>query len=183
MLGKAWSASGYAGSEEPGFLELVLYELHIEQGPVLEREGVPSAPSDAGNSWQRSPSMAMPTMRHDAMRCAGICVRVVTFLRDQARSWNTHCCDRSLREFEPNAIDVIPSRAERCTVDLRDPTKGASRRRKQTLATLKELAVARGGDDDVAVERRAVRAGGFDRKIVELVEDAARKRGLASKLL
>ncbi|MFL5021618.1 MAG: M20/M25/M40 family metallo-hydrolase, partial [Microvirga sp.] len=41
-LGAELERIGYAGSEEPGFLKPHAYvELHIEQGPVLEREGVP----------------------------------------------------------------------------------------------------------------------------------------------
>ena len=46
VLGAELERIGYAGPEEPGFLKPHAYiELHIEQGPVLEREGVPSARS------------------------------------------------------------------------------------------------------------------------------------------
>ena len=43
-------------TQEPGFLRPHAYlELHIEQGPVLEREGVPIGAVDnlQGISWQR----------------------------------------------------------------------------------------------------------------------------------
>ena len=41
-LGAELERIGYAGFEKPGFLKPHAYiELHIEQGPVLEREGMP----------------------------------------------------------------------------------------------------------------------------------------------
>jgi N-carbamoyl-L-amino-acid hydrolase len=55
-LGVELERIGYAGSEEPGFLKPHAYvELHIEQGPVLEREGVPIGAVEnlQGISWQR----------------------------------------------------------------------------------------------------------------------------------
>lgn len=188
-LGAELARIGYAGSEEPGFLKPHAYvELHIEQGPVLEREAVPIGAVEnlQGISWQRvtitgdanHAGTTPMSMRRDAGHAAA---RVVTFLRDRARASNTQTVATvGCMCFEPNAINVIPSRAT-FTVDLRDPDDSRLRAEEAALADyLKALAAAE--DVTISVERLArFEPVTFDREIVELVEDAARKRGLASK--
>ncbi|BCH02968.1 hypothetical protein MesoLj131b_49670 [Mesorhizobium sp. 131-2-5] len=64
-LGQELVRIGYAGEREPGFLKPHLYvELHIEQGPVLEREGIPIGAVETcrASPGSASPSMASPTM-------------------------------------------------------------------------------------------------------------------------
>jgi len=189
VLGAELERIGYAGSEEPGFLKPHAYvELHIEQGPVLEREGVPVGAVEnlQGISWQRvtiegeanHAGTTPMSMRRDAGHAAA---RVVTFLRDRARSSNTPTVATvGCMSFEPNAINVIPSRAT-FTVDLRDPDEGRLQAEEAALAAyLKELAAAE--EVTISVERLArFEPVTFDRRIVELVEEAARRRGLASK--
>ncbi len=189
ILGAELERIGYAGPEEPGFLKPHAYvELHIEQGPVLEREGVPIGAVEnlQGISWQRitiqgdanHAGTTPMSMRRDAGHAAA---RVVTFLRDRARNANTPTVATvGCMSFEPNAINVIPSRAT-FTVDLRDPDEGRLRAEEAALAAyLRELAVAE--DVAISVEQLArFEPVIFDRRIVNLVEDAARKRGLASK--
>ena len=82
--------------------------------------------------------------------------------------------------FEPNAINVIPSRAT-FTVDLRDPDEQRLQAEEAALAAyLEEMAANE--EVTISVERLArFEPMTFDSRIVELVEDAARKRGLASK--
>ncbi len=189
VLGAELERIGYAGSEEPGFLRPHAYvELHIEQGPVLEREGVPIGAVEnlQGISWQRvtiegdanHAGTTPMSMRRDAGHAAA---RVVTFLRDRARNSNTPTVATvGCMSFEPNAINVIPSRAT-FTVDLRDPDEGRLQAEEAALvAYLTELAAAE--EVTVSVERLArFEPVIFDRRIVELVEEASRKRGLASK--
>jgi N-carbamoyl-L-amino-acid hydrolase len=189
VLGEELERIGYAGSSEPGFLKLHAYvELHIEQGPVLEREGVPIGAVEnlQGISWQRvtikgeanHAGTTPMSMRRDAGHAAA---RVVTFLRDWARNANTPTVATvGCMSFEPNAINVIPSRAT-FTVDLRDPDEQRLQTEEAVLAAyLEELAAAE--EVTISVERLArFEPVTFDRRIVELVEAAARKRGLASK--
>ena len=188
-LGAELERIGYAGPEEPGFLKPHAYvELHIEQGPVLEREGVPVGAVEnlQGISWQRITILGDAnhagttpmSMRRDAGHAAA---RVVTFLRDRTRAANTPTVATvGCMSFEPNAINVIPSRAT-FTVDLRDPDEGRLRAEEAALAAyLRELATAE--DVRISVEQLArFEPVTFDRRIVELVEDAARERGLASR--
>jgi beta-ureidopropionase / N-carbamoyl-L-amino-acid hydrolase len=189
VLGAELEKIGYAGTEEPGFLKPHAYiELHIEQGPVLEREGVPVGAVEnlQGISWQRvtiegeanHAGTTPMSMRRDAGHAAA---RVVTFLRDRARNANAPTVATvGTMNFEPNAINVIPSRAT-FTVDLRDPDEQRLQAEEAALAAyLKELAATE--EVTISVERLArLEPVTFDRGIVELVEDAARKRGLASK--
>lgn len=189
VLGAELERIGYAGSEEPGFIKPYAYlELHIEQGPVLERERVPVGAVEnlQGISWQRvtidgeanHAGTTPMSMRRDAGHAAA---RVVTFLRDQACNANTPTVATvGCMSFEPNAINVIPSRAT-FTVDLRDPDEQRLQAEEAALtAYLKELAVAE--EVTISVERLArLEPVTFDRNIVELVEDAARHRGLAFK--
>ncbi len=129
VLGDELARIGYAGHYQPGFLQPHAYiELHIEQGPVLEREGVPvgAVESLQGISWQRvtiegdaNHAGTTPiSMRRDAGLAAA---RVITFLRERAKASNTSTVATvGCMTFEPNAINVIPSKAT-FTVDLRDP--------------------------------------------------------------
>ncbi|MEO5759254.1 MAG: M20/M25/M40 family metallo-hydrolase, partial [Mesorhizobium sp.] len=118
------------------------------------------------------------SMRSDAGYAAA---RVVTFLHDRANASNTPTVATvGTMRLEPNAINVIPSRAV-FTVDLRNPDEQHLRAEEATLAAcLEELAEAEGVT--VSVERLArFEPVIFDRRIVELIEAAAKKRGLVSK--
>jgi len=189
LLGEELERIGYAGMEKPGFLNPHAYvELHIEQGPVLERMGIPIGAVEnlQGISWQRITIEGVAnhagttpmSMRRDAGQAAA---RVITFLRDQVDKSDTPTVATvGCINFEPNAINVIPSRAT-FTVDLRDPNEQRLKQKEEALAEyLKELAIAE--DVSISVERLArFEPVIFDNKIVELIEHAASQRGLESK--
>lgn len=189
VLGEELARIGYAGDEEPGFLQPHVYlELHIEQGPVLEREGVPIGAVEnlQGISWQRitidgianHAGTTPMSMRNDAGHAAA---RVVTFLHDRAKASNTPTVATvGTMRFEPNAINVIPSRAV-FTVDLRDPFEHRLQAEEAALAAFLED-LAAGDGVAISVERLArFEPVIFDISIVELIEAAAKKRGYASK--
>ena len=189
VLGEELARIGYAGTVEPGHIRPHAYvELHIEQGPVLERERltIGTVENLQGISWQRvtiegdaNHAGTTPiSMRRDAGHAAA---RVVTFLRDRARASNTPTVATvGCMRFEPDAINVIPSRAT-FTVDLRDPDAARLEQEEDALAGfLEELAAAE--NVTVSAERLArfepVR---FDARIVGLIEQAAAGRGLAAR--
>jgi N-carbamoyl-L-amino-acid hydrolase len=188
-LGAELQRIGYAGADEPGFLRPHAYvELHIEQGPVLDREGVAvgAVENVQGISWRRvaidgvanHAGTTPMTMRRDAGLAAA---RVIAYLRDHVAGSNApSVATVGCIAFEPNAINVIPSRAT-FTVDMRDPDERRLQAMEAALADfLDRLAAAEGVS--IAVERLArFEPVAFDPRIVELVEDAARRRGLASK--
>lgn len=189
LLGEELERIGYAGKEEPGFIKPHAFiEIHVEQGPVLESINMPIGAVEnlQGISWQQvtiegvaNHAGTTPTvMRHDAGLAAA---RVITFLRDRINNSNgsTVATVGSI-DFEPNAINVIPSRAT-FTVDLRDPDEQRLKNEEAALADyLKELEEAEGVE--ISVERLArFEPVIFDKNIVELVENAANQRGLQSK--
>lgn len=189
VLGQELARIGYAGDKEPGFLKPHAYlELHIEQGPVLEREGVPIGAVEnlQGISWQRitidgvanHAGTTPMSMRTDAGYAAA---RVITFLHDRAKASNTPTVATvGTMRFEPNAINVIPSQAV-FTVDLRDPDEQRLQAEEAALAAcLEQLADTEGVT--ISVERLArFEPVIFDIRIVELIEAAAKNRGLGVK--
>ncbi len=189
VLGDELQRIGYEGAEEPGFLKPYAYiELHIEQGPVLEREGIPvgAVQNLQGISWQKvtidgdaNHAGTTPiSMRRDAGLAAA---RVITFLRDRATASNTPTVATvGCISFEPNAINVIPSRAS-LTVDLRDPDEDRLKQEEAALAVFLDKLAAE-EQVGISVERLArFEPVTFDHRIVELVEKAAHDRSLACK--
>ena len=144
VLGEELRRIGYAGTVEPGFLKPCAFvELHIEQGPILDAEGISIGAVEnlQGISWQRvtiegeqNHAGTTPTAyRVDAGLAAA---KVITFLRrrcelpDSRTVATTGCIT-----FEPNAINVIPSMAV-FTVDVRNPTRSSSAPRSRRLPTI-----------------------------------------------
>jgi N-carbamoyl-L-amino-acid hydrolase len=188
-LGAELARIGYAGDRTPGFLRPAAYvELHIEQGPILEHEGIAIGAVETlqGISWQRvtiggqaNHAGTTPTaLRRDAGLAAA---RTAVFLRDAVvgASETTVATVGSLR-LEPDVINVIPSRAT-FTVDLRDPDAERLRAAEAKLAAyLAGLAQA---------ERVSITAEPlarfepvvFDPTVVALVEDAAADLGLSCR--
>ncbi|MGO7182451.1 Zn-dependent hydrolase [Rhizobium brockwellii] len=189
MLGDELERIGYAGEHQPGFLRPHAYiELHIEQGPILEREGIPVGAVEhlQGISWQRvvitgdaNHAGTTPiSMRRDAGHAAA---RVVTFLRDRAKASNTPTVATvGCMRFEPDVINVIPSRAT-FTVDLRDPDEDRLREEETALTNFLEI-LSTEEQVGISVERLArFEPVKFDQGIVGLIEKAARNRGLACR--
>ncbi|MFC4801884.1 Zn-dependent hydrolase [Neobacillus sp. GCM10023253] len=180
---------GYAGTKEPGFLTPHAYiELHIEQGPILDKMGIPIGAVEnlQGISWQRitiegvaNHAGTTPTdMRRDAGLAAA---RVITYLRDRANASNGQTVATvGTIEFKPNAVNVIPSLAT-LTVDLRDPNEQRLGEEEQALANyLKELAAS----EEVSITSEQLvrfQPVTFDETIVKLIEQSAGGRGLASR--
>ncbi|RWP87083.1 MAG: Zn-dependent hydrolase [Mesorhizobium sp.] len=186
VLGQELARIGYAGDREPGFLKPHAYlELHIEQGPVLERESVPIGAVEnlQGISWQRITIEGVAnhagttpmSMRNDAGHAAA---RTITFLLDRIKASNapTVATVGTIR-FEPNAINVIPSRAV-FTTDLRDPDEQRLQAEEAALAAyLEQLAT----DENVTISVEQLARFEpviFDLRIVERIEAAAKRRGL-----
>jgi N-carbamoyl-L-amino-acid hydrolase len=186
VLGDELTRIGYAGSEEPGFLKPQAYlELHIEQGPVLEHEGlaIGAVESLQGISWQRITIEGVANhagttpmaLRHDAGYAAAL---IIAFLHDRAlASSSATVVTVGTIAFEPNAINVIPGRAI-FTVDLRDPNEESLKAEEAALVDyLKRVAKEQGVT--ISAERLARFAPvTFDQKLVDQIEAAAEARNL-----
>jgi beta-ureidopropionase / N-carbamoyl-L-amino-acid hydrolase len=189
VLGAELARIGYAGAAEPGFLKVKAYlELHIEQGPILELEGIPIGVVEnlQGISWQRviiegtanHAGTTPMSMRRDAGYAAA---RVITFLHDQAcASTTATVATVGSISFAPNVINVIPSRAT-FTVDLRNPNERELKADEAIFGQfLERLAVELGVN--LSVERLSrTEPVTFDPRMLSMIEEAARRDGLATK--
>jgi N-carbamoyl-L-amino-acid hydrolase len=189
ILGDELQRIGFAGSMPVGAIKPRAYlELHIEQGPVLEAEGISiGAVEDLqGISWQEitidgvaNHAGTTPTrLRHDAGLAAA---RINTFLRDQlaSASASTVATVGSI-EYRPNVINVIPSQAI-LTIDLRDPDEA---RLKSAETQLEEYVEQLALQESVTISvRRLARFEPvqFDSELIAEIEQAAQQRQLSCK--
>lgn len=189
VLGEELKRIGYAGTEPCGFRKPFAYvELHIEQGPVLEREGIAIGAVEnlQGISWQKitiegTANHAGTTpinMRADAGYGAA---RVIAYLRGRARSSATPTVATvGCLNLEPNAINVIPSRAT-LTVDLRDPFEHRLAEEEASLEGFLKV-LAKEEALTISVQRLAQsRPVAFDQGIVQMIESTATRRGLSCR--
>ena len=190
-VGSCLERIGYAGKAPVGCPEARAFlELHIEQGPVLEREGITIGAVEGvqGISWQaftfRGRSSHAGTTPMAMRRDAGlVAARTVAFLRRLAAEigGDQVATAGSLR-FSPDLVNVVPERAE-LTVDLRNTDEGRLREAERRLAAFVEEAAAQEG---VAVASRSLARFPpvtFDPAMVARVEAAARRLGHAVRRL
>jgi N-carbamoyl-L-amino-acid hydrolase len=173
---------GYAGDLEPGaIVPSAFVELHIEQGPILDREGgaLGAVAGLQGIAWQEvvlrgSANHAGTTpmaMRRDAAYGAA---RLACFVHDLAEELGGVGTVGSLR-LSPNLINVIAREAV-ATVDLRHTDERVLRiAEARTEAFLRELE-----QSGLGVETRSLARFEpvvFDPGIVQVIERAAASLG------
>ena len=127
-LGDCLQQIGYAGSVPvPGAKPYAFVELHIEQGPVLEREGVTIGAVDSvqGISWTEYTVSGVSnhagttpmSMRHDAGYAAA---KLAVSAREIASEiGGAQVCTVGAINLEPNLVNVVARRAV-ATVDMRN---------------------------------------------------------------
>jgi N-carbamoyl-L-amino-acid hydrolase len=185
VLGEELARIGYAGSKRCGEIRPHAFvELHIEQGPVLDRanEVLAVVQDLQGISWQevniRGVSNHAGTtpmnLRHDAAYGAGM---VTVFVRKLAqRMGGSQVATIGSVRLVPNLVNVI-AREAKLTVDLRNSDDAALSAAEQELeAFLVEIADAEG----LIIEtKRLVRTQPvrFDDRILETIEQVAAKLG------
>ena len=178
---------GYGGTVDPGFIKPYAFiELHIEQGPIMDAKGISIGAVEnlQGISWQRisiegaaNHAGTTPTdMRIDAGLAAS---KVNVFMRERClASSGKPVCTVGTMALEPNAVNVIPSKAV-FTVDVRNPNEEKLKEEEMALAAyLKKLEET----DHVKIHtERLVRFEPveFDNGICKITEKMAEKRGLS----
>jgi N-carbamoyl-L-amino-acid hydrolase len=125
LYGDELDRVGFAGDEEPGSLPASAYfELHIEQGPVLEREGVPLGVVEGirgirrfGIDFVGDEAHAGSPMegRRDALRAAA---RVIEALALEGERSGGASVTAGRLEVSPNAPSVVAGHT-RLIVDIR----------------------------------------------------------------
>jgi N-carbamoyl-L-amino-acid hydrolase len=188
-LGDELRRIGYAGEAEPGAVKPHAFaELHIEQGPVLDAEGIAiGAVEDLqGISWQElkiaGQSNHAGTTPMRLRRDAGYAAAAVAhFVRGLARELGgAQVGTVGAIELHPNLINVIASRAK-LTVDLRNTDEAVLQEAERRLAGfLDELRRS----ERVEIETRRLarfEPVGFDADIVRLVEATADELGFSHR--
>lgn len=184
LYGDELDRVGFAGDEEPGSLPALAYvELHIEQGPVLESEGVPLGVVRGirgirkfgieltGREEHAGSPMAG---RRDALRAAARVVEAAGELGDAAGGASVTV---GRIDVEPNAPSVVPG-AARLLVDVRgaalDPPD-------DLIARIREVvpAALTGTDVAVAVDEDVWEYGpvAFDPDLLDTLRAAADRSG------
>ena len=177
---------GYLGSSPcPGSPPHAFVELHVEQGPVLEAEGlrIGAVTGVQGISWTRVTFTGQSnhagttpmSMRRDP---AAALARIAVFVNDLADRFGAPQVATVGRiELHPNLVNVVPSRAT-FTVDLRNTDEVVLCRAEEELAAELARVAERHG---VTVETECLarfEPVAFDERIVSRVEAAAAARGL-----
>ncbi len=176
---------GYLGDAPmPLYQPHAYVELHIEQGPVLDIEGITiGAVRDLqGISWQEvtingQSNHAGTTpmrLRHDAGYCAAA---IGHFLRQLAREMGgSQVTTMGAVTLHPNLINVIAARAQ-VTVDLRNTDETLLQQAEQRFARfLSQLA----DDEGVQIAVRSLARFEpviFDPGVADLIADTARLLG------
>jgi hydantoinase/carbamoylase family amidase len=186
-VAEAMAAAGYDFERLPearGVDEIGAYlELHIEQGPRLERSG-----TDLGvvtgivgllglratfrGEANHAGTTPMET-RRDALAGAA---RAVLALREEARAREDMTANVGQIRVEPGGANVVPGLAE-LTVDARSPTaEGFARVEAFVGETLEQIAAEEGLELDVSVTHRKAPVA-LDERIQKVLERAADAEG------
>ncbi len=163
-------------------------ELHIEQGPILETEGVTIGVVEGvqGISWtevaivgQSAHAGTTPMrLRHDPAYCAGA---ITMFVRDLTRHFGHDQVGTVGRiDVYPNLVNVVPARVV-LTVDLRNTDDRVLIEAETRLHDfLEELAVSEGVTITTSTLARFEPVE-FDREMVDLVEATAIRIGHSTR--
>jgi N-carbamoyl-L-amino-acid hydrolase len=189
VLGDELLRIGYAGPQPcPARPPYAYVELHIEQGPVLEAEGVEIGVVTGvqGISWteltiagQSNHAGTTPmSMRHDAGYAAA---EVATFVRALAAEFGAPQVATVGRiELQPNLVNVVARHAT-LTVDLRNTDDARLAESERRLAVFCGELEHREGVDISTRSLARYAPVEFDPAVVGLVEEVARARGCSTR--
>lgn len=183
VLGEELQRIGYAGASPcPSVAPHAFVELHIEQGPRLEAEGVQigAVTGVQGISWheltiegQSNHAGTTPmSLRHDP---AYIAAEIAVFLRHIAREYGgNQVCTVGKIDLHPNLINVVPKSAV-MTLDVRNTDANILREVEEKIELkIRELALSEG----VHISSRVLANFDpveFDEQVVDLVESLAQQ--------
>lgn len=184
-VGDELTRIGYAGDAPVGTLRASAYlELHIEQGPVLEREGIEigAVTGVQGISWTeltlRGVSNHAGTTPMSMRTDAGyVAAEIACFVRRLAREYGgAQVGTVGHVTFAPNLVNVIPNRVV-MTVDLRNTDEATLQRAERAAFEFVEQ-TAKG--EGVEVGRRTLarfEPVDFEPGMVDRVEQTAKAQG------
>jgi beta-ureidopropionase / N-carbamoyl-L-amino-acid hydrolase len=190
-LGDELARIGYLGPTPcPGLVPHAYVELHIEQGPVLDRAGevIGAVTGIQGISWQELTITGQANhagttpmaYRHDAGYAAA---RIATFVRQLVSDIGPPQVGTVGRlGLHPDLVNVVAARAT-MTVDLRNTDEDVLQEAEKRLAEqVADVAAAEGVQ---VTSRRLARFEpvDFDPRMIALVEQTAGKFGFTARRL
>ncbi|PLW78565.1 M20 family metallo-hydrolase [Cohaesibacter celericrescens] len=176
---------GYAGEAEPGHIDpYCFFELHVEQGPVLEEEGeqIGAVTGVQGISWteyviegiSNHAGTTPMRLRHDAGFAAA---SVAVAARKVAEEiGDGQVVTVGVNELNPNLVNVI-ARSARLTVDMRNIDEQKLQQAEKRLA--EEIAAICKAEGVRYTSRTLARFEPvmFDQNMVDLIADVAMEQG------
>ena len=191
-LGDELARIGYAGPTPcPAASAPHAYvELHIEQGPVLEDEGITigAVTGVQGISWteltivgQSAHAGTTPMrLRHDAGYVAAAITAGVRAIAKEMGGTQVATVGRC--EFQPNLVNVIAAKAT-MTVDLRNTDETLLQKAEASFHALCDRLT---DEEGVTIERRVLarfEPVEFDESMIKLVQRTAQRLGHSTKLM
>jgi N-carbamoyl-L-amino-acid hydrolase len=184
-LGEELLRIGYSGPAPcPGVVPHAFVELHIEQGPMLEANGVRigAVTSVQGISWQEVTVIGQSnhagttpmSLRHDP---AYVAAEITVFLRKLASEFGgDQVCTVGKIDVHPNLTNVVPAKAT-LTLDVRNTDESKLKQAESRIANfLNEIAASEG----VKITTRELARFEpviFDDQVIETVESIAKQHG------
>ena len=189
-FGEELARIGYRGAAEHRLRECAAYlELHVEQGPVLERAGIQVGVVEGieGISWNRvevngRAAHAGPTPTADRRDAFVAAAKLVLLARDAAERLDGVRTTVGHVEVSPNTVNVVPGRVE-MTLDVRCPRDAGL---DEALRAADEACRAIAGRDRVEVRRAEFWRSPvtrFSPRAVAAVAGAAAGRGFSAMRL
>ncbi|HCB1502567.1 TPA: Zn-dependent hydrolase [Klebsiella michiganensis] len=190
-LDESLSAIGYKGDLVPGDMVVDSYiELHIEQGPILDKEGtdIGVVTGVQGISWHEFTLTGVSNhagttpmaMRHDAGFAAA---KIAVFARELAQKFaGDQVSTVGHMTFKPNLINVIPNHVV-MSVDLRNTDNEELKRAERQLLSFVEKTAK---EEGISITTRSlVRFDPviFADEIVDAVGKEAQMQGLSYRRL
>ena len=188
-VGEELNRIGYAGEAPVGTIRAAAYfELHIEQGPVLEREGleIGAVTGVQGISWTEVTLRGVSnhagttpmSMRSDA---GYVAAEIACFLRRLTHEYGgSQVATVGHLTFAPNLVNVIPNHVV-MTLDLRNTDEVTLQRaEKAAFEFVEKIAQAEG----VQATRRTLarfEPVDFAPEMIDRVEQTAKAQGLSVK--
>ena len=184
-LGDELVRIGYSGVAPcPGLVPHAFVELHIEQGPMLEANGVRigAVTSVQGISWQEVTIMGQSnhagttpmSLRHDP---ALVAAEITVFLRQLAKKMGgDQVCTVGKVDIHPNLTNVVASKAT-ITLDVRNTDEELLKFAESKIAEYLKVVASAEGVKITTRELARFEPVVFDDRVIDCVERIAKDQG------
>ena len=184
-LGDELVRIGYSGVAPcPGLVPHAFVELHIEQGPMLEANGVRigAVTSVQGISWQEVTIMGQSnhagttpmSLRHDP---AFVAAEITVFLRQLAKEMGgDQVCTVGKVDIHPNLTNVVAAKAT-ITLDVRNTDEELLKSAESKIAEYLQVVASAEGVKITTRELARFEPVVFDDRVIDCVERFAKDQG------